>query len=67
MNLKFLLLLLHAGSFVVGYSNIRKRNLGHATSLAERYIGIIIRLDLRLDIVSIMCIISSYISMVYIS
>ena len=53
MNLKFLLLLLHAASFVVGYSNIRKRNWGHATSLEERYIGIIIRLDLRLDIVSI--------------
>ena len=53
MSLKFVLLLLHAASFVVGYSHIRKRNWGHAISLAERYIGIIIRLDLRLDIVSI--------------
>ena len=66
MNLKFLLLLLHAASFVVGYSNIRKRNWGHAISLAERYIGIISKLELRLDIVNII-IISSYISMVYIS
>ena len=53
MSLKFVLLLLHAASFVVGYSNIRKRNWGHATSLAERYIGIIFRLELRLDIVNI--------------
>ena len=51
MSLKFVLLLLHATSFVVGYSNIRKRNWGHATNLAERYIGIIFRLELRLDVV----------------
>ena len=69
MNLKFLLLLSHASSFVVGYTNIRKRNWGHATSLAERYTGIIFRLELRLDIVNIIsrCIIYSYISIVYIS
>ena len=53
MNLKFLLLLSYAASFAVGYSKIGQQNWGHATSLAERYIGIIFRLDLRLDIVSI--------------
>ena len=70
MNLKFLLLLSHAASFVVGYTNIRKRNWGHATSLAERYIGIIFRLELRLDIVNTIisrCIVYSYISIFYIS
>ena len=51
MNLKFLLLLLHAASFVVGYSKIRQQNWGHATSPAERHIGITFRLELRLDIV----------------
>ena len=51
MNLKVLLLLFHATSFVVGYSKIRQQNWGHATSLAERYIGIIFRLELSLDIV----------------
>ena len=51
MNLKFLLLLLHAASFVVGYSKIRQQNWGHATSPAERHIGITFRLELRLDAV----------------
>ena len=51
MSLKFVLLLLHAASFVVGYSKIRQQNWGHATSPAERHIGITFRLELRLDIV----------------
>ena len=52
MNLKFLLLSLHAASFVVGYSKIRQQHWGHVTSPTERHIGIMFRLELRLDILN---------------
>ena len=52
MNLKFLLLLSYAASFAVGYSKIGQQNWGHATSPAERHIGITFRLELRLDAVN---------------